>query len=640
MLMPRDRHWNLGAKLALVATPFLLLGLALIALTLWMSWQLDGGAAAVNEAGRLRMQTWRMALVLQQAEPAQLENHVAEMERSLALLRSGDPERPLMVPWDDTARERFDQVQQSWSAYRQSLGASSLDAAGLTRSTTALSRQIDAFVAAIETHMSVWTAMLHLAQTSMLALAVLGAAVLLLAGYRFVLEPVAELKQAIRRMQQGDLRARVSRITRDEFGTLAEGFNQMADHLESMYHGLEAKVAAKTAELEDKKARLESLYQVTSLVARATTLEDLSNGFVGAIREVAHADAVALRWSDQSNQRYVMLATLGLPEELSRAEQCLHAGDCHCGAPGDGNLRVIPIHAAAAAPLEHCARAGFGTVISIPVRQHGRLMGEVDLFFHAVVQPGAAERSLLEALTHHLAGAMDNLRLGEREKEAAVSQERGLLAQELHDSIAQSLAFLRIQVQLMRDAMASADPEAMGRVLGEIDTGVRESYADVRELLLNFRVRGNDEDIEPALAATLRKFEHQSGVRASMTMEGHGLPLPADVQIQVLHIVQEALSNVRKHAHASRVRVDVQQQPCWRFEVRDDGIGFEGDGSLAGEDHVGLRIMSERAARIGATLEVSAMPGGGTRVLLSLATLQPATPAMVPKHAAGAALHH
>jgi two-component system nitrate/nitrite sensor histidine kinase NarX len=250
------------------------------------------------------------------------------------------------------------------------------------------------------------------------------------------------------------------------------------------------------------------------------------------------------------------------------------------------------------------------------------------LFYNAQHSPSAAERSLLEALASHLAAAMENLRLDSLAKEAAVSHERNLLARELHDSIAQSLAFLKIQVQLMRDALASGDAARIQAVLGEIDAGVRESYGDVRELLLHFRTRANAEQIEPALQTTLRKFEHQSGIAARLQMQGQGLPLAPDVQLQVLHIVQEALSNVRKHAHAHQVWLDVQQQPQWRFEVRDDGIGFEADDPARSESHVGLRIMAERAERIGATLELLSTPGRGSSMVL---TLPPAVlPATAP----------
>ena len=141
---------------------------------------------------------------------------------------------------------------------------------------------------------------------------------------------------------------------------------------------------------------------------------------------------------------------------------------------------------------------------------------------------------------------------------------------------------------------------------------------DVRELLVHFRTRTNVEDIAPALQTTLQKFEHQTGLPTHLAIEGHGLPLAADVQVQVLHVVQEALSNVRKHAQAHQVWVEVQQAPQWRVEVRDDGCGFAEDSVANDETHVGLRIMRERAQRIGATVEVASVPGSGTCVVLTL----------------------
>ena len=88
----RQTHWNLGAKLAL---PFLLLALLSTVATLWVSWQLDGGAAAVNEAGRMRMQAYRLALTVSSGESAQAPAQVEEFRQSLQLLRSSDAELPL-----------------------------------------------------------------------------------------------------------------------------------------------------------------------------------------------------------------------------------------------------------------------------------------------------------------------------------------------------------------------------------------------------------------------------------------------------------------------------------------------------------------------------------------------------------------
>lgn len=618
--MNRPRQWNLGTKLAVVAAPFLLLTLLAISATLWVSWQLEGGAAAVNEAGRMRMQTYRLALSLATADRERQLQQRAEFEHSLALLRSGDPDRPLFVPWDEQVRERFAAVERDWQRFSTQWPADApLDVAALRAQAAAFVAQIDALVDAIEAHMSRWTALQHLLQTVVLGLAMAAGLTLLLTGYRFVLEPVLQLKRAIERLQGGDFGARVPRTSHDEFGTLAAGFNGLAEHLQSLYRNLETKVAEKTRELQDKGERLQALYDMSTLINGASTLEGLSEGFCRRIAQVARADAVAIRWSDQSNRRYLLLASQGLPPAMVEDEQCLWAGDCHCGRPQAANgAHVIPIQALPQGSMKHCARADFETLVSLPIRMHERTMGELNLFYNAQVEPSAAERSLLEALAAHLGAAMENLRLDQLAKEAAVAQERNLLARELHDSIAQSLAFLKIQVQLMRDALHSGNAQRVQAVLAEIDAGVRESYGDVRELLLHFRTRTNSEDIEPALRSTLRKFEHQSGIAAQLQMQGHGLPLAPDTQIQVLHIVQEALSNVRKHAHAHRVWLDVQQQPAWRFEVRDDGIGFAADDPARAETHVGLRIMAERAERIGATLEVIATPGRGTSVLLEL----------------------
>lgn len=614
------QQWSLGSKLTLVVAPFLLLVLCSTAATLWVSWQLDGGAAAINEAGRMRMQTYRLALSVGTGQTSELPRQIAQFDESLSVLRLGDPDRPLFIPWDDVVREKFESVARNWSEYRTRwLDGKQTRLDELRTETGAFVADIDALVIGIEAHMARWTSLLYLLQMSVMAMAMLVAALLIYTGYVFVLEPVSQLKLAVERIQQGNFDTRVDHASSDEFGILTKGFNGMADNLQSLYRNLEHKVAEKTSELEEKKERLEGLYEVTTLVANATSLGDLAQGFIKSVARIARADGVTIRWSDQDNQHYLMLAAQGMPESLVDAEQCIDKDMCHCGAIAtESGLRVVPLEPDPEGQQLLCARAGFKTAINIPVRLHEKLMGEVDLFFNASVKPAPALRSLLEALGNHLASAMENLRLNALEKEAAVSQERIYLARELHDSIAQSLAFLKIQVKLMRDAIQSGNPAEIQEVLEEISTGVNESYGDVRELLMHFRTRTNAEDIEPALITTLRKFELQSGIKALLTLQGHGIPLSPDMQIQVLHILKEALSNVRKHAKASQVRLNVQQRPFWRFEVRDDGIGFNVKDDQLDESHVGLRIMNERAQILGADLEVQSTPGHGSAIILTL----------------------
>jgi len=518
-------------------------------------------------------------------------------------------------------RARYDAVRAAWSRlepfHSDSHGP---DPAALDAATADLVSAIDGFVSAIELHLARYTAILHLLQVGLLVAAALASGVLVVAGYHFVVEPITGLRRAVAQLQGGDLSTRVEPRTGDELGELADGFNDMARQLQSSYAGLEQRVREKTAELQEKRERLQTLYDVSVLVARAPDLAALAEGFTRRVRTAARADAAALRWADDARDRFVLLASDGLTDAMTREEHCIVRGDCHCGqVTVASDARVIPIRPVGADIAPHCAHMGWASVVPVPIRAHDRLLGELDLFFHAEVRLADADRVLLETLTAHLASGMENLRLRSLEREAAIAEERAFLARELHDSIAQSLAFLNIQAQLMRKAVADRDETRMAAVLGEIELGLHESHGDVRELLVHFRTRTNAEDMENALHTTLRKFEHQSGLASTLTVHDDGLPLAPDVQVQALHIVQEALSNVRKHARAGHVWIDVWKKPAWRIEVRDDGDGFDqGHAADRGETHVGLRIMRERAERLGATLAFSAAPGRGTTVTLSL----------------------
>ena len=617
--MPRSL--SLSTKLGAIGAVLLCMALASIGLTLWVTWQLEGGAAAVNEAGRMRMQTWRLAQTLPAQDAAGLQRQLAQFDHTLGLLRSGDSSRPLFVPKDAQSQQTFADVQAGWLALRGAwarVPPPGADAVALQAE--AFVGRIDAFVSAIERQLARWTTVLNAFQFVMMALAIAAAVALLYAATLFVFNPLSRLQSGLARVGEGDLAARVEVDSSDEFGELSLGFNRMAQTLQGLYQNLEARVAEKTLGLETERARLAALYEASAFVASATTLDALARGFAQQVRRVAQADASAVRWSDESNQRYLLMASDCLPQHLVDAEQCVPTGGCFCGQrQAQAQTRVIPIRAVpGGARPGHCERAGFESMVSVPLRLQERLVGEINLFYRHTATLSAEDRALLETLASHLAGAMESLRAGALEREAAVADERGLLARELHDSIAQSLSFLKIQAGLLRDELEQQQPAKVHRTLAELDTGIRESLADVRELLLHFRTRTNGEDITPALRTTLTKFEHQTGLATHLLVEGDGLPLDADVQVQVLHVVQEALSNVRKHARAQAVWLEVQQGPQWRVEVRDDGHGFDAGAPMADETHVGLRIMRERAQRVGATVDVASVPGSGTCVVLTL----------------------
>ena len=609
------KNFTLKKKLLIIGVTLLVLAMLSITFTLWVTWKLEGGAAAINEAGRMRMQTYQLALMSNHKANNQVDTLIGKFDRSLDLLSAGDPSRPLFVPWNNLNKLEFAGIQNDWLEIKSTLTSSQYHGLSAQRVELFVKR-IDRFVSSIEAEVDYWTGMLHLFQFGMLGISLITSLVIMYVGYSVILDPVAKLRLGFDQVKSGNLRTHVSIDAKDEFGDLAIGFNEMTRELHDLYQGLEAKVKDKTLHLEEKQTRLAALYEISSFMAKEVDLLTLTKGFSSRLLELSGCDAIAIRWTDETNQRYFLDGGSNLPQSIIDNEHCLTGGSCYCGSSQEnGEVKVINFN-------KHteidrlCVKEGFATLITIPVALQNKLMGEIDIFFKKETALDLEEKSLLITLANHLAGALEAQKIKALEKEATISEERSFLARELHDSIAQSLAFLKLQVGLLKDALDGKSNSNPQKILDELDLGLKESYGDVRELLLHFRTRTNIEDIEPALKSTLQKFEHQSGISTKLEMIGDGLPLMPDIQIQVMHILQEALSNVRKHAQAKNVKIIVNQIPNWTFEVVDDGKGFV--SSQQDSTHVGMSIMQERAYKINAKIVVDSIPDVGTRVLVEL----------------------
>ncbi|OGV76862.1 MAG: hypothetical protein A3I83_06985 [Methylotenera sp. RIFCSPLOWO2_02_FULL_45_14] len=271
--------------------------------------------------------------------------------------------------------------------------------------------------------------------------------------------------------------------------------------------------------------------------------------------------------------------------------------------------------------IQRMAQADFD--VRLPVTSQDEL-GELASGFNCMADQLQDIYATLEQRVEEKTRSIEakNKELAALDKEMAVSEERNLLAQELHDSIAQSLAFLNIQVQLLQEDLQKDHITEAMKGLAQIREGVQESYDDVRELLVHFRTRIGSTDLETAIRSALEKFEGQTGIKTAFKISGSTPLLQPEQVLQVMHIVQESLSNVRKHAQASQVEVELGCAARCTIDVRDNGVGFDAARD-AGDSHVGLRIMRERAHRIGAVLSFDSVPSEGTHICLILpATVQ------------------
>lgn len=617
MLEMNNTEFTLKNKLMIIGTTLLVMAMISISFTLWVTWKLEGGAAAINEAGRMRMQTYQLALLASEKDIVATSKLLMKFDNSISVLKVGDPSRPLFVPWNTLNRQYFSSIQNQWEDIKEGVVRGNSKALSIPNINHFVAN-IDRFVGSIELEVDYWTGMLHLFQFAMLAISLIATLVIMYVGYSVILDPVEKLRLGFESVKSGKLNTRVQIDAKDEFGDLAIGFNAMTEKINDLYSGLESKVKEKTLHLQERQNRLQALYDLSSFVSTEGNLEKLAKGFSERILILCKASAIAIRWTDEANRRYFLLSGADLPASIINEEQCLISGDCYCGqSTSNTEIQIITFN-----PREeferHCVKAGYKSLVTVPILFQKSLLGEIDIFYAQEYVIDVEQKSLMETLAHHLAGAMEALRIKALEKEAAISEERSLLARELHDSIAQSLAFLKIQVGMLRDEIIEPATTKAKIILGELDEGLRESYSDVRELLLHFRTRTNSEDIEPAIKTTLQKFEHQSGIKTELFISGQGLPLRPDIQIQIMHILQEALSNVRKHSRATMVKVEVQESPLWIFKVIDDGMGFSISSNSVDSTHVGMSIMRERANKIGAQLDITSTSLHGTCISLAL----------------------
>ena len=632
---------KLSRKIVGMLVIFFVVAAGAIGLTLMISWQLEGVAAAINDAGSQRMRTYRMGnlmargLELPKLEVAYAQSLNEELLRFDGVLRDlteGDPERPLSPPRNAEVAKQLQLVEATWQRTIRPLVAGYLAGARgereqvLERFDTELDlfvSSINELVLAMERSYAHDTNLLRTLQAALVLLAIFGTAILISFFVRLVIRPVGVLHAGMQRMGGNDLTVRVPVASDDELGSLATGFNQMAEHLQSVYATLEDRVEAETRRLAMRNRELGILYSVTTFLSEPAPLEMLCEGFLERIKTALGADAGAVRlYAPQSEKLYLMTYD-GLSDEFVASERQMNCADCLCG---DVFKTTHPVAFDTASPppgmrLRTCIREGFATATAFGITYDKQRLGVFNIYFRRPQALSEPEMRLLETLGQHLGVAIENQRLKSREKELAVSEERNLLAQELHDSIAQGLAFLNIQVQLLQDSLKKGKVDEALQTAGQLREGVQESYDDVRELLVHFRTRVHQSDLDSAINAALEKFEGQTGIATEFDRVGTGTPMQPTDEIQIMHIVQESLSNIRKHARAANVRVTVRRDMAsCRIEIADDGVGFDpqNDPNCQSDRHVGLKIMRERAHRIGAECRITSRPGEGSCVTLSL----------------------
>ena len=617
---------RLSTRIVTTSVVALILVLGMVFGTLWLSWQLEGAAAAINETGSLRMRANRIGLNLlrhDEAAQAQVVVDLREQGRILAHFAGDLPGRPLFLSTDAPLRQQFHAVTTRWDEL-----ADLAHEALVEGDSTAYLAQLPGFVAeadrlvhVLEVGNASKTTRLRILQSVLIVMACLGTMAMIFLLYRWIIRPVQTLQGGIQRMAARDFSVRVPVNNTDELGVLAQGFNRMADELQSLYEDLGEHVRQKTAELERQNRQLSALYGMTAFLNKPNDIEALCRGFLQRVMDEFHAAAGSIRVLDPSGERLHIVVSLGFSSALQESEHCMRTDACFCGEATQRGTMIIRDFRKLPRPEEiGCMRDGFQAVSVFQIVTPEATLGTFSLHFRERTTMSPRELQLLEMLGQHLGAALDNQRLSIKARQLAVAEERNLVAQGLHDSLAQGLNFLNLQTQMLGSAVQQRRWDEVEEIVPLLKTGVSESYQDVRELLQNFRTRLGEESLRKAVDDTIGRFRRQTGLNVELHLDDRdGAPLHPDQQLQVLFILQEALSNVRKHAYASKVTVRIDNHRDFGMSIRDDGEGYDPqEVAERSETHVGLSIMRERAARLGGQLQMCSAPGQGTEVSLYL----------------------
>lgn len=372
--------------------------------------------------------------------------------------------------------------------------------------------------------------------------------------------------------------------------------------------------------LVQRNQELAALLAVGQAAASSVELPEMLDKALAAILGMTPAETVEL-WLMTDEGGLTLECRRGLGAEALRSRDRLAPGE---GLPGLAIQRGSPVvvHDRASDPRslrQEAAELGLQTFCALPLRHRSEIVGV--LAVSARDSNAFADRAglrLLEGIGEQLVVAIENARLLSRVLDRAVLEERERIARDLHDGLAQVLGFINTQALAIKKHLASDRPEEVRELVDAMEEAARHVYGDIREEIMGLRAARDG--LVPSLRTYLSGYGRMTGVvpDVRITPAAASLRLSGATEIQLLRIIQEALSNVRKHAGREKATVSLELAgDALRIEVADDGRGFDTHSpARTGWPRFGLQTMRERAGAVGGTFEVSSIPGAGTSIVV------------------------
>ena len=379
--------------------------------------------------------------------------------------------------------------------------------------------------------------------------------------------------------------------------------------------------------LARKTQSLDILYAIATSLSQPGSLEQLLDGFLDTFIELVDARAASVRLATADGGTR-LIASRGLAAEVVERDRVMPAGSCPCAvAASEGGLRMqsgtAPCAALIGRPMLERDCTEF---VAVPAQYQDRILGVYNLFLdRPLAAMGEDMPDLLISVGRHLGLAIEKARLESEARRLAIMEERNLIGNELHDSLAQSLIGMRLQLKLLGESLARKDFGAAQYEVNRLRRAMTQANADLMELLTNYRLKIDEAGLVQTLANLVERFGRETGIAVFFQNECRSLALTPAQEIQVFYIIQEALTNIRKHSGARNVRILLNNEDdLYTVLIEDDGLGMAETAEGMPGEHAGLAIMRERTERLQGQIVIESEPGEGTRIVLMFPAPPPA----------------
>jgi len=549
------------AMLLILMLSFVTTGFAIVTLASSLN-----DAEAVNVSGSMRMQSYRLAHDIQSAS-SDYETHIEIFEESLF-----SPTMKALQHWTvpEDIQQNYLDITVRWKQLKGLLQSDQRE--DYLNLVAGFVGQIDLFVYKLQQFSE--SKLIKLAWVGGLGLSGILLASLFVIGYtrREVVGPLRNLVVASEQIQNRsfDVQLRVTGL--NEMAILTRTFNDMANELGKLYRGLEQAVNEKTHKLQHANQSLEVLYESSQQLTAARISQDNFQALLKNIMSIEGIEAVKLEIDEEAGKGIVL--TEGYCE-----------GDCK------GNCH------------EH--------VLMLDGQALGRLYWRAGL--------PCPDKALIDSFVQMLARAVYFNRSQTQAEQLLLMEERATIARELHDSLAQSLSYLKIQVSLLKRVMGKLDynPHAdkTSEIIQDIDSGLSGAYTQLRELLTTFRLTIKEGNFSRALLEMINELSEHTTAKIELNNNLSSLDLDSHQQVHLMQLIREATINAIKHANATKINIKCfENDGEVQVIVDDNGIGFtEHNAEL---NHYGMSIMQERAARLNGELMIESSPNSGCKVIL------------------------